>query len=208
MAQARRLDRAAMMDLLPSGRPRFVSAAYHDLDEALDASRELEKRGYARRQVSVFMTTESRSRFIDSHPRYGELESEAIVVEKVELEKHRKTLEGAGAGGTIGGATGAVGAALAAASTTLVVPPLGLAVAGPIAAMLAGGGAGAAAGGLIGAFVGAGMSEDRARRFEALIKEGKIIVGVLAETDAERTNVVEILESHGGDLVFQDQDAD
>jgi hypothetical protein len=197
-----------MTDLLPSGRPRFVSASYHDLDDALDASRELENRGYARHQISVFMTTESRSRFIDSHPRYGELESEAIVVEEVELEKHRKTLEGAGAGGTIGGAIGAMGAALAAAGTTLIVPPLGLAVAGPIAAMLAGGGAGAAAGGLIGAFVGAGMSEYRARRFEELIKEGKIIVGVLAETDAERTNVVEILESHGGDLVFQDEDAD
>jgi hypothetical protein len=204
MTRPQAIDPESIMDVLPSGRPRFVSAAFKKLDDALDAAHDLEERGYARHQLSVFMTAESRSHFIDTHPRYGELESEAIVVEDVELEKQRKTLEGAGAGGTIGGALGAVGAALAAAGTTLVIPPLGLAVAGPIAAMLAGAGAGAAAGGIVGALVGAGMSEYRARRFESLIKEGKIVVGVVAETDPERNNIVEVLRSHGGDIVFND----
>jgi hypothetical protein len=208
MAQRKEdFDRYGMTDLLPSGLPRFVSGAFHDLDDALDAAGELEGRGYGRHQITVFMTTESRSRFIDTHPRYGELESDAITVEAVELEKHRKTLEGAGAGGTIGGAVGAVGAAIAAAGTTLVVPPLGLAVSGPLAAMLAGAGAGAAAGGLVGGLVGAGLSEYRAKEFAKLIKEGKVIVGVTAETDAERTNVIEILTRHGGDLVAHIEDA-
>jgi hypothetical protein len=124
------------------------------------------------------------------------------------FEKHRKTLEGAGAGGTIGGTLGAVGGAIAAVGTTFVVPPLGLAVAGPLAAMLVGAGAGAATGGLVGAFVGAGMTEYRAHQFKELIKAGRIIVGVTAETDAERTRIVELLRSQGGDLVFSDEDED
>lgn len=194
----------ARFGTLPSGRSRFVSAAFDDLDDAVDAARELEARGYAREQISVFMAAETRERYIDAHPRYDELEQKAVVVEDVELEKQRKTLEGAGAGGTIGGALGAAGAAIAAVGTTLVVPPLGIAVAGPLAAALAGAGAGAAAGGLVGALVGAGMTEYRARRFEELVKEGNVLVGVMAETDAERTNVAEVLEQHGGELVVRE----
>lgn len=186
---------------LPSGRSRFVSAAYDDLDNAVDAARELERRDFEREQISVFMSSDTRERYIDTHPRFDELEEEAVVVEDVELEKERKTLEGAGAGGTIGGALGAAGAAIAALGTTLVVPPLGIAVAGPLAAMLAGAGAGAAAGGVVGALVGAGMTEYRAKRFETLVKQGHVIVGVVAATEAERTTIVEVLEANGGDLV-------
>ncbi len=193
---------------LPSGRSRFVSAAFDDLDEAIDAARELEQRGYGRHQISVFMAAETRERYIDTHPRYDELEEKAVVVEEVELEKQRKTLEGAGAGGTIGGAIGAAGAAIAALGTTVVLPPLGIAVAGPLAAALAGAGAGAATGGLVGALVGAGMTEYRARRFEELVKEGNVLVGVVAETDAERTNIVEVLEQHGGELVRRERQED
>lgn len=185
---------------LPDGTPRFVSAAFGDLDEALDATRDLEERGYARARISVFMAAEEREHYL-ARPRYGELEEKAVVVQNVELEKQGKALEGAGAGATIGGVLGAAGAGIAAVGTTLVVPPLGIAVAGPLAAALAGAGAGATAGGLVGALVGSGLSEYRARRFEKLVKEGRVIVGVVAETVAERTNVVEVLEAHGGELV-------
>lgn len=189
----------------PSGASRFVSASFSDLDDAIDATRELEKRGHTRERVSVFMATDTRDRYIDTHTRFGELEKKAVVVEDVELEKHRKTAEGAGTGGAVGGALGAAGAAIAAAGTTLVFPPLGIAIAGPVAAMLAGLGAGAAAGGLVGALVGAGMTEYRAARFAELISEGEILVGVVAETEPERQAVLEILDNHGGDVV-SDQD--
>lgn len=205
---ARKTEEDRTVDLrfgtLPSGHSRFVSAAFDDLDGAVDAARDLEARGYELGQVSVFMATGTRERYIDTHPRYEELEQKAVIVEEVELEKQRKTLEGAGAGGAIGGGVGAIGAAIAAVGTTLVVPPLGIAVAGPLAAALAGAGAGAAAGGLVGALVGAGMSEYRARRFEELVKEGHVIVGVVAETEAERTNVVEVLERHGGEVIARE----
>lgn len=184
-----------------SGASRFVSASFDTLDPALDATRDLEARGYPRERISVFMATETREHHIKTHDRYDELEQNAVVVEDVALEEHRKTAEGAGAGGAVGGALGAAGAAIAAAGTTLVFPPLGLAIAGPVAAMLAGLGAGAAAGGLVGALVGAGMSEFRATRFADLMKEGHILVGVLAETEPERLAVAETLEGHGGSVV-------
>ncbi len=183
----------------PSGTPRFVSASFKKLDHALDATSDLQEHGYARERVNVFMATETRERHIETHPRYGELESNAVTVESVELEKHTKAGEGAGVGGAIGGALGAAGAAIAAVGTTLVVPPLGIALAGPLAAALAGLGAGAATGGLVGALVGAGMTEYRAEHFAKLLKEGRIVVGVTAETEPERAHVLEILEKHHGD---------
>lgn len=126
---------------LPSGRPRFVSAAYDDLDNAIDATRDLEAREYDRHQISVFMATKTREWYIDTHPRNDEVEENAVVVKEVELKKQRKTL------------------------------------------------------------VGAGMTEYRARRFEELVKDGHVLVGVVAETDPERTNIAEVLEKHGGALV-------
>jgi hypothetical protein len=182
-----------------SGEPRFVTAGFNKLDDALDATRDLEGRSYSRDRISVFMATETRRQYIDTHPRYGELEKNAVVVEEVELEKKSKAPEGAGVGGAVGGALGAAGAAVAAVGTTLVIPPLGIALAGPIAAALAGLGAGALTGGLVGALVGSGMSEYRALHFEEMMKKGNIVVGVSAETEPERRNILEILEKHGGD---------
>lgn len=193
-------QRPVRFETFPSGEPRFVSAAFKDLDNALDATRDLEEQSYPRDHVSVFMATETRERYIETHPRYGELEDSAVTVEAVDLEKHNRVSEGTGVGGTIGGVLGGAGAAIAAVGTTLVVPPLGIVLAGPIAAALAGMGAGALTGGLVGALVGSGMSEYRAEHFHKLVKEGRVMVGVVAETPPERRHIAEILEKHGGEL--------
>jgi hypothetical protein len=90
---------------------------------------------------------------------------------------------GAGIGGAIGTAVGAVLAAIAALGTTLVIPGLGLLVAGPLAAALVGAGAGGATGGLIGALVGAGIPEPHAREYERALHAGGVLLTVEAETD-------------------------
>lgn len=195
---------AYSFERLPSGRPRLVTAYFTDLDDARDAADALEERGYERERITVFMSTEQRRHYIETRPEFepGETaDGDTAVVESVELESGSRTLEGAGAGGAIGGGIGAVGAAIAAAGTTAVLPPLGIAVAGPVAAAFAGGGAGATAGGLIGALVGAGMSEYRAKRFKELLDAGNLIVGVEAATDPERSDLEEQLSSFGGTVV-------
>lgn len=192
------------IDRFPSGRSRFVTAHFDKLDNAAEAARSLEERGYARDRLGVFMSDETRRNYLETRPEFEDVDDRAVVVDDVELSKRRKTLEGAGAGGAIGGGLGAIGAAIAAAGTTMVIPPLGVAVAGPLAAALAGAGAGAATGGLVGALVGAGMSEYRAKRFKELIKEGNLIVGAEASTEAERTDLEEQLRKHGGTIMVEE----
>lgn len=189
---------------LEEGGPRFVAASFKDVDDAVDAARMLEKRGYDAEQISVFMSAQTRHGYLERNPEIGKDGKNAVIVDHVELEKESKALEGAGAGGFIGGALGAVGAALTAIGTSLIIPGLGIVVAGPVVAAFAGAGAGAAAGGLVGALVGSGMSEYRARRFEELVREGHVIVGATARTEAERNDLIDKLKDAGGKPV-QDQ---
>lgn len=67
----------------------------------------------------------------------------------------------------------------------MLIPGLGLIVAGPIVAGLAGAGAGGIAGGLIGALVGAGIPEDRAKLYEKGVKDGRIVMGVHPRNDED-----------------------
>ncbi len=110
------------------------------------------------------MSEDSKKKYYDS-----------ALVERVE---GNDSLEGAGVGGAIGAAVGGTLAALAAVGTSLIIPGLGLIVAGPLAAGLAGAGAGGVAGGLVGALVGWGIPEDKARIYEKGIKDGGIVLAV------------------------------
>lgn len=189
---------------LPSGRSRFVAAHFSKLEKAVAAARAIEERGYPRDRISVFMSSETQRHYLETRPEFADVDDRSVVVDQTELEKERKTLEGAGAGGAIGAGLGAIGGAIAAAGT-IVIPGLGLAVAGPVAAALAGAGAGAATGGLIGALVGAGMSEYQAKRFKELLKDGRLIVGAEASTEAERSDLEEQLTNHDGTLVRESE---
>jgi hypothetical protein len=93
-------------------------------------------------------------------------------------EKHTKapegTTTGAGAGAAIGGTLG-----LLAGIGALAIPGLGpFIAAGPIMGALAGIGTGGVVGGIIGALVGMGIPEYEAKRYEGMIKEGKILLSV------------------------------
>lgn len=188
---------------LPSGRSRFVAASFDDVDDAIRATRTLEEHGYEPSQISVFMSSSTRAGYLESNPDLI-VDGDSIVVDHVHLTKESRALEGAATGGAIGGAIGAVGAAIAAVGTSLLIPPLGIVVAGPIAAAFAGAGAGAAAGGLVGALAGSGMSEYRARRFEREVKAGNVVVGVTARTEAERNDLIERLDRAGGDVILEE----
>lgn len=111
-----------------------------------------------------------------------------------------RVAESACAGGTIGGALGAVLAG-AAAIGSIAIPEVGVVLAGPLVAALAGAGAGGAAGGLGGALVGVGLGaaeRDPARR--ELTTEKRVVVAV--ETTRERAaTVVAILRAEGSRVI-------
>lgn len=89
---------------------------------------------------------------------------------------------GAGAGAVVGGTIG-----LLAGVGLLAIPGLGpLIAAGPIMASLAGIGVGGAAGSLIGGLVGMGIPELEAKRYEGLIKEGRILMSIHSD-DSDST---------------------
>lgn len=144
---------------------------FRDRDSAERAYNSLHSRGYAQDDVHLMMSDKAR----DTH----------FANSKVETELGNKALEGAGTGSAIGTTLGAIAGAVAAIGTNLVLPGLGLVVAGPLAAGLAGAGAGAATGGIIGALIGAGIPEERAKVYEDGVKKGDIVLGVRPRNDED-----------------------
>ena len=138
--------------------PRLVTGLFPDRDSAERAYSSVAARGYDRDDVNLVMSDETRQR------HFG---PDAVVA----TELGTKAAEGAGIGGAIAAAVAAVG-------TSLVLPGLGLVIAGPIAAALAGAGAGGAAGGLVGALIGWGIPEERIAEYESGIRDGGILMGV------------------------------
>ncbi len=155
----------------------YVTGLFPDRESAERAYERAHVRGYDLDDVNMVMSDETRTR------HFGE--------GAVATELGNKAAEGAGIGGAIGGTVGAVAAAVAAVGTSLVLPGLGLVIAGPIAAAFAGAGAGAAGGGLIGALVGWGIPEERVKQYEEGIKSGGILMGVRSRSSSD----ADLLES-------------
>lgn len=170
-------------------RKGVLSAIFHDADDAEKAYQAAIERGYTKDDITVLMSEQARDEYYPS--------------KRVDVEEHSKALEGTAVGGTVGATLGAIGAAIAAVGTVLAIPPLGLVVAGPLAAGLAGAGAGGIAGGLIGALAGAGMSEERARVYETAIKEGGVIMSVEPRRDKDASELAEAWEDCGGKEIYR-----
>lgn len=114
-------------------------------------------------------------------------------------EKHTKAPEGAatgaGAGAAVGGTLG-----LLAGIGALAIPGLGpFIAAGPIMGALAGLGTGGVVGGVIGALVGMGIPEYEAKRYEGLIKEGRILLSVHCDNSDWVKRAKNILETTGAE---------
>jgi len=167
----------------------YVTGLFRDRDSAEQAYQSLTDRGYSKDDVNVVMSDETRTRHFSGSDADSELGNKAA--------------EGAGVGGAIGGTVGAIAAAIAAIGTSLVVPGLGLVIAGPIAAALAGAGAGAAGGGLIGALVGWGIPDERAKQYETGIKEGGILMGVKPRSDEDASHFEQSWKGMRGEQIYR-----
>ncbi len=93
----------------------------------------------------------------------------------LETEVGSKVAEGAAMGGAVGSAVGATLAAIADIGSTLAFPGLGVIVAGPLAAAIAGAGAGGVTAGLVGALVGWGIPADRLKKYEQDVKSDGVV---------------------------------
>jgi uncharacterized membrane protein len=170
-------------------RRKMITAVFRDRFNANEAHEWLRNRGYADSEISVLMSDRTRVALRDD-------------AELVHNERGSKAAAGVATGGAIGTAIGASLAAIAAIGTSLVLPGLGLVVAGPLAAAFAGGGAGAVTGGLIGGLVGYGIPESNARAYEDALREGGVAIGVVPRTSEEASVIEDEFERlHGENII-------
>jgi len=143
---------------------QMLTGMFSDRDSAERSYDALRKKGYTDKEISLIMSDDTRKKHFTN--------------KNDETKIGNKAAEGAGTGALIGGAVGTAVGIVAAIGTSLVIPGLGLIIAGPILAGLAGAGAGGVTGGLIGALVGSGIPEERAKLYEKGVKDGRIVMGV------------------------------
>ena len=160
----------------------FVTGLFKTRAAAEAAVDAVIKRGYTRDDISVLM-------------------SDATKNKEFAVQTRSHAADGLGIGGAIGGTVGAVLAAIAAVGTSIMIPGIGLFVAGPIAAALAGAGAGGATGGVIGLLIGTGIPEHRAKVYETGVKGGGILLGVEVKNSDDLEKLETLLEDIGAEYV-------
>ncbi len=141
----------------------LLTGTFRDRESAEKAYNSLVNRGYTKDEINVMMSDDTRKRHFSQTTVTSDLGTKAAA--------------GGLTGATVGGTVGAIAGVLAVAGT-LAIPGLGIVLAGPLAAGLAGLGAGAAAGGVLGALIGLGIPEERAKLYTTDIEHGGIVVGV------------------------------
>lgn len=149
----------------------MLTGMFSDRESTENAYNTLQERGYSKDDINLMMSDETRKKYFSGDAK--------------ETEIGTKAAEGAGKGSAIGSTVGAIVGVIAAIGTSLVIPGLGIVIAGPIAAGLAGAGAGGITGGVIGALIGSGMPEARAKLYETGIKDGNIVMGVNPRNDED-----------------------
>ncbi|MGB3616797.1 MAG: hypothetical protein WBA12_01645 [Catalinimonas sp.] len=154
------------------GTSGVMTVMFNNPDQAEDAYRAIKNQGYKEEEISVVMSEDTRKTHYHGDSTHKE-------------DLGNKSLEGAGAGSAIGGTVGAIVGAIAAIGTSVVLPGIGLVIAGPLAAGLAGAGAGGLTGGLIGALAGAGVPKDRAEIYESGVKDGGIMLSFRPHSRAD-----------------------
>ena len=170
----------------------YLTGSFRDRTSAERAYNRLRERGYSDEEINIIMSDETRTKYFADKDKDNEDDV------KNETDFGNKAMEGAGTGSAIGGAVGATAGIIVALGTSLIIPGLGLVIAGPIAAGLAGAGAGGITGGIVGALVGAGIPKDRAEKHEEDIKEGEIVMGVRPRSDEDASFLEEDWREYEG----------
>ena len=171
------------------GRRTMLTGMFADRESTENAYNALHERGYSKDDINLIMSDDTRKKYYSDKDDHSELGTKAA--------------ESAGTGAGIGGTIGAIVGVIAAIGTSVIIPGLGLIVAGPIAAGLAGAGAGGIAGGLVGALVGSGIPEDRAKVYESGINDGHVVMGVHPRTDEDAEYFEQNWKNNRGSNIYR-----
>jgi len=168
----------------------MLTGLFNDRESAERAYNAITARGYSKDDVNLVMSDDTRKKYFQNDST-------------VTTELGNKATAGAGIGSAVGGALGAAVAAIVAIGTTVAIPGLGLLIAGPAAAAVAGLGAGGLAGGVVGALIGLGIPEERVEHYQAGIDNGGILLGVTPRSDDDATYFEQEWKSNNGVHVYR-----
>lgn len=172
-----------------TGKRPMLTGMFADRESTENAYNALHERGYSKDDINLLMSDDTREKHYSDENDTSELGTKAA--------------ETAGTGSAIGGTIGAIVGVIAAIGTSVVIPGLGLIVAGPLAAGLAGAGAGGITGGLIGALVGSGIPEDRAKIYESGINNGHVVMGVHPRNDEDADYLEQNWKANRGQDIYR-----
>jgi hypothetical protein len=166
--------------------PGALTALFESREDADSAYGWLLKNGYNSSDIHLLMSEETRQKYHYTEAAEPEATPEDAIV-------------GLEAGVAVGGGLGAALGIVAGVGAAVIIPGLGLAVAGPLAASLAG--AGGMMGGALGALYGSSLPEEEAQKLEQTIREGSILISVQPH-DAEEAALIESAwRERGGEII-------
>jgi hypothetical protein len=166
--------------------PRALTALFKNREDADSAYEWLLKNGYTSDDIHLLMSEETRRKYHYVEPAEPETTDKDAVV-------------GLEAGAAVGGGLGAALGAIAGVGAAVVIPGLGLAVAGPLAASLAS--VGGMMGVALGALYGSSLPEEAAQKLEQTIREGSILISVSPLDDKSAAMIEKLLRKRGGEII-------
>jgi hypothetical protein len=169
--------------------PRMVTALFMNRESAERAFVIAIDHGYDKGEISVVMDDDTRHKYFP-----------AEEADKTELAG--KAAEGGELGSPKSGTMATLFTAASAVGAFLLLPGLGLVLAGPVAAALAGAGAAAVAGGLYGALHDWGIPQERIEEYETAVKKGGILMGVKSRSREDNRFFDEQWKAAGAEHVY------
>jgi hypothetical protein len=131
----------------------MLTGMFTDRRSTENAYNSMHERGYTQDDINLVMSKETHDKYFSDNMDETELGNNAA------------------AGSALGATLGAIAGIVAAIGPSIIIPGLGLVVAGPLASGLAGAGAGGLTGRIIGALAGWGIPKERAKLYESGIKD-------------------------------------
>lgn len=171
----------------------LVTALFNDGSGVERAYQAALARGYSQDEINLVLSEETRLR----HFTVDQVPSD--LAQKAAEATDEKTSAAKELGGPTGGTAATLAPAIAAAGTAALLP--GLIIAGPVAIALAAAAAVGVAGGLVGVFTNWGIPKARVEQYEQSIRDGNILIGVKARSEADARELQREWAAAGGHAV-------